>query len=140
MKWKGFFKIIHALLLVFITINSLEVRAMGERYTKQGGNLSIAINKMLIQDGYCKTNKECFELLPGYGGHGDKVRFSFYQIEDSNSEAFLSIISLVMKEGMSITEGVPISILGFRETHQEYLKSGVFLNSVKPFFVLEINK
>lgn len=140
MKWKGPFKIINVLLLVFITINSMEVRAMGEKYNKQGGALNRAITNMLQQEGFCKTNVECSRFLPKYISHGDRVRTSFYEIGDNNSKAFLSVVSLVVKDGVNITEGVPISILGFRESHEEYRRSGVFFKSVKPFFLLEISK
>lgn len=140
MERKGPFKIINFLLFVFITINSMEVRAMGERYNKQGGELNRAITNILQQEGFCKTNVECSRFLPKYISHGDKVRASFYEIGDNNSKAFLSVVSLVVKDGINITEGVPISILGFRKSHEEYRRSGVFFKSVKPFFSLEIIK
>lgn len=140
MKWKGFFEIRSVLLLVFIAINSMEVRAMGEKYNKQGGELNRAITNMLQQEGFCKTDVECSRFLPKYISHGDKVRTSFYEVGDNNSKAFLAVVSLVIKDGIHITEGVPISILGFRESHEEYRRSGVFFKSVKPFFSLEIIK
>lgn len=113
---------------------------MGERYTDQGGRLSAATIDMLIAKGFCKTPRECHGFLPRYGGHGDRVRTSFYEIGKKNSQAFHAVIELVIQDGIRITDGVPITIRGYRETHEEYRKSGLFLKDVKPFLILEVNK
>lgn len=113
---------------------------MGERYTDQGGRLSVATTDILIAKGFCKTPRECENFLPGYGSHGDRVRISFYEVGKNNSQAFNAVIELIIQDVIRITDGVPITIAGYRETYEEYRKSGLFSKGVKPFLILEVNK
>lgn len=117
-----------------------DVMAAGERFTEQGGYLTRAIHDLLVADNFCTNSKECHALIPGFVGHGDRVRITFYEIGEKNSEAFAAIIKFVIKDGIRITEGVPITIMGYRETHQQYMDSGIFAKSVKPFLILEIKQ
>ena len=128
------------ILVAFVALFSTEVIAMGERYTEQGGRLSAATVEILIAQNFCKTSRECHDFLPGYVAHGDRVRIAFYDIGDKNIQAFNVIIELVIKDGLRITDRVPITIKGYRESHEEYRKSGVFWKDVKPFLILEMNK
>lgn len=128
------------LLIVFTSLFNLGAIAMGEKYAEQGGRLSAAIKDMLIVKGFCKTPRDCHDLLPSYGGHGDRVRSAFYEVGERNSEAFNAIVGLVVQDGIRITSGTPITITGYRETHEEYRKSGVLSKDVKPFLILEVSK
>lgn len=127
-------------LIAFMTPLSTGAKAMGEKYTDQGGRLTAAINEMLISKGFCKSARDCNDFLPGYVGHGDQVRIAFYQVNEKNHQAFSAIIELVIKDGIRITGGVPIAVTGYRETQEEYRRSGVISKNIKPFLILEINK
>lgn len=113
---------------------------MGERYTEQGGRLSAAYLNMLIARGFCKTYQDCHDFLPAYHGHGDRVRFAFYEVGRNNIHAFSAIIEFVVRDGIRLTGGVPITITGYRETFDKYRESGLFFKDIKPFLVLEVNK
>lgn len=123
-----------------LTLFNSEVMAMGERYTEQGGKLSAATVEVLISDGFCRTSQECHSFLPGYVAHGDRVRIAFYGVGEKNIQALNAVIGLVIKDGIRITDGVPITITGYRELYEEYRKSGIFWKSVEPFLILEVNK
>lgn len=127
-------------LLVLAALYVGNVMAAGERFTEQGGRLSAAIKGLLVERGFCNAPHDCHQLLPSYGGHGDRVRSTFYEVGDKNSDAFAAVIELVVKDGIRITGGVPITITGYRETHQQYMDSGVFAKSVKPFLILEVER
>ncbi|MCP5319289.1 MAG: hypothetical protein H7A12_00400 [Pseudomonadales bacterium] len=128
-------------LFVFLTLQfSVEASAMGEKYSDQGGNLSSAVKRMLIAKGFCDTPEKCYDLLPAYGGHGDRVRSTFYGISGSNRDAFRAVLDFAITDGLRVTDGVPITIRGYHETHEEYIESGIFFKSIKPFLILEINK
>lgn len=127
-------------LLVLAVLCVGDVMAAGERFTEQGGRLSAAIKDLLVEQGFCNAPHDCHQLLPSYGGHGDRVRSTFYEVGEKNSEAFAVVIKFVVKDGIRITGGVPITITGYRETHQQYLDSGFFAKSVKPFLILEVER
>lgn len=116
---------------------------MGKRFTEQGGRLSKAMNEVLLSRGFCKTPRECYDILPGYVDHDDRVRINFYEVGEKNFAAFTAVVNLTLKDGVRITGGVPITIQAYRETHEEYRTSGLFFvwfREVKPFLIMEVNK
>jgi hypothetical protein len=115
----------------------------GEGYTRQGHDLGEAIINALMEKGYCrKTEKDidCVHNIPVFVGNGNRIHKSYYEIGEQNREMFLFIVNFVARKGVEITGGVPISIYGYHETHEEYRTSGIFFKDVKPFFYMEINK
>lgn len=113
--------------------------AMGEKYAEQGGRLTGVLRTAMIEKGFCKSPQECHSLLPATVGHGDKVRIAYYEISDRNIEALSFLVEIVVRRGLEITSGVPISIVAYKQSHEEYRTSGIF-SSVKPFLALEVNK
>lgn len=113
---------------------------MGEKYDEQGGRLTGVLRSALIEKGFCSSPQDCQRLLPGTAAHGDRVRVSYYEINEKNTSALLFLIDMVIRDGLAITDGVPITVTAYRESHEKYRKSGVFLKDVTPFFVLEVNK
>jgi hypothetical protein len=126
--------------MVLATLFSTGAGAMGEKYTEQAGRLRIAMLDMLVAKGFCRAHRECYDLLPTTGGHGDRVRYAFYEVGTNNIHAFMAIIEFVVRDGIRITGGVPITITGYREPFDKYRESGLFFKDVKPFLVLEVNK
>lgn len=113
---------------------------MGEKYSEQGGRLTSALRAALIAHGYCHSPQECQKLLPGTAAHGDRVRIAYYEVNDRNISALMFLIDMVVRQGIDITGGIPITITAYKETHEEYRESGFFLKGVKPFMILEVNK
>lgn len=124
-------------LLVFLIVLFLGSSLMGcgEKYTEQGNALAQEINRELIGRGLCKNSRDCFDLLPMYGEHGDQVYFNFYGVNAGNRRAFTIVIELVMSRGMEITKGVPITIQAFPKPHEEYVNN---FSSKKPVLKLEV--
>lgn len=114
--------------------------AMGKTFSEQGRQLSILLNRVLISKGMCESPPDCFNLLPGFTDHDDRVRINYYEVGNQNFAAFLEVIDFVLKDGLNVTDGTPITITAHRETHNEVRKSGIFIKNVKPFMTLEVNK
>ena len=125
--------IISALLLPATTT------ASGKRYSSQGARLTKAINDALLTKGLCQTPKQCHDMLPGTLETDSKVFIQFFNVSERNQPAFLAAVTLTLSNGTKITEGIPITIEAFRESHDEYRKSGVFLKEVKPFATLDVS-
>lgn len=113
---------------------------MGKKYSEQGGKLTAAMNNVLLLKGFCRTPRECYDLLPGTLETDTMVLVHFFEVGDKNYEAFITAIELVLREGVRITGKVPITIRAFRETHEEYRKSGLIIKDIKPFMVMEVIK
>lgn len=113
--------------------------ASGKKYSSQGARLTQAINESLLSKGMCQTPRQCHDLLPGTLETDSKVVIQFFQVGALNQPAFLAAVSLTLSSGMKITEGIPIKIEAFRESHDEYRKSGVIMKAVKPFATIEVS-
>ena len=113
--------------------------ALGEKYAEQGGRLTGVLRTAMIEKGFCKSPQECQSLLPGTAAHGDRVRIAYYEISERNIEALSFLVEIVVRCGLETTSGVPITITAYKESHEEYRKSGIF-SPVKPFLALEVNK
>lgn len=113
--------------------------AMGERYAEQGGRLTGVLRTAMIEKGFCRSTQECQNLLPGTAAHGDRVRIAYYEVSERNIEALSFLVGIVIRHGLEITSGVPITITAYKESHEEYRKSG-FFSSIKPFLAVEVNK
>lgn len=120
--------------------SSLEVYAMGKKYSEQGAKLTAAMNSALLSKGFCKTPRECYDLLPGTLETDTRVLVHFYGVGEKNHPAFLTVVALALTDGIRITGGVPITINAFRETQDEYRESGLVIKNVKPFVIIEVNK
>lgn len=120
--------------------SSLGVYAMGKKYSEQGAKLTAAMNSALLSKGFCKTPRECYDILPGTLETDTRVLVHFYGVGEKNHSAFLTVIALSLTEGIRITGGVPITIKAFHETQDEYRESGLVIKNVKPFATIEVNK
>lgn len=116
------------------------VYAMGKKYSEQGAKLTAAMNSALLSKGFCKTPRECYDLLPGTLETDSMVLVHFYEVGEKNHAAFLTVVALSLTEGIRITSGVPITIEAFRETHEKYRTSGLVIKNVKPFAIIEVKK
>lgn len=113
--------------------------AMGEKFAEQGHLLAAEIYKELIQRGFCGDPGSCNKLLPIYGGHGNRVNFSTYGISEKNREALSVVVSLIVRRGIVITQGVPIGFVAYAKPHEDYVNQGLF-RSKEPILTLEVNK
>lgn len=113
---------------------------MGKRYAEQGARLTAALNNLLLSKDFCRTPRECHDLLPGTLETDTMVLIHTYGIGEKNQLAFLAVIEFVLSDGIRITNGVPITIKAFRETSDEYRESGVVIKNVKPFATIEVVK
>jgi len=118
----------------------LEIYAMGKKYSEQGKKFGDAMHSALVSKGFCKTPRECHDLLPGTIETDSLVLVHFYEVGERNQAAFLTVVALSLTDGMQITGGVPIKINAFRETHEEYRTSGLVIKNVKPFATIEVKK
>jgi len=117
-----------------------ETQAMGKKYSEQGRKLTAAMNSALLISGICPSARQCYELLPGTLETDTKILIHLYQINAQNKTALTTIVALALADGISITEGVPITIRAFRETQHEYVHSGLLIKEIKPFATIEIIK
>lgn len=120
--------------------SSLEVYAMGKKYSKQGSKFADAMHSALVSKGFCRTPEECYDLLPRTFETDSMVWIQLYEIDEKNHAAFLTVVALTLTDGIRITGGVPITIEAFRETHEEYRTSGIVIKNVKPFATIEVHK
>lgn len=116
------------------------VYAMGKKYSEQGAKLTAAMNSTLLAKGFCKTPRECYDLLPGTLETDSRVLIHFFGVGEKNHSALLVVIALSLTEGIRITGGVPITIKAFHETQDEYRDSGLVIKTIKPFATVEVNK
>jgi len=114
--------------------------AMGKKYSEQGAKLGAAMHGTLVSKGFCKTPRECHDLLPSTIETDSLVLLHFYEVGEKNYPAFLTVVALSLTDGIRITGGVPITIEAFRETHEKYRTSGLVIKDVKPFATIEVNK
>lgn len=131
------------ILILAITLffgTSLEAYTMGKKYSEQGARLGAAMHNALVSKGFCKTPRECHDLLPSTIETDSLVLLHFYEVGEKNQAAFLTVVELSLIEGIRITGGVPITIEAFRETHEKYRTSGLVIKDVKPFATIEVNK
>lgn len=131
-------------IIVHLTIISVlalpaTVTAGGKRYSSQGARLTKAINETLLSKGMCRTPRQCYDMLPGTLETDSKVFIQFFSVSELNQPALSAAFALTLSDGTKITEGIPIKIEAFRESHDEYRKSGVFLKEVKPFATLDVS-
>lgn len=120
--------------------SSLEVYAMGKKYSEQGAKFAVAMRSALASKGFCKTPRECYDLLPGTIETDSLVLVHLYEVGETNHAAFLAVVALALTDGIGITGGIPITIKAFRETHDEYRASGLVIKDVKPLATIEVNK
>jgi len=113
---------------------------MGKKYSEQGAKLGAAMHGTLVSKGFCKTPRECHDLLPSTIETDSLVLLHFYEVGEKNYPAFLTVVALSLTDGIRITGGVPITIEAFRETHEKYRTSGLVIKDVKPFATIEVNK
>jgi glutamate-1-semialdehyde aminotransferase len=114
----------------------MNITGCGERYTKEGGELSAEINKELIAQGFCSSPKECNQILRTYVGHGNHVNYSIYAPQ--NKSALAAVFKLLIERGMKITHGVPISVIVYPNTREEY--GNTLFYSPEPSIILEIKQ
>lgn len=107
----------------------------GEKYTKQGGDLSKKIEEHLIETGICSTRKECNAQLEVYVGHGNAVHYTIYN--PKNRKALAAFIKYVIENGIQITDGIPIFITVYPKSRQSYGNS-IFRS--KPIIKIEVSK
>lgn len=119
---------------------SQAVYAMGKKYSEQGAKLTAAMNSTLLAKGFCKTPRECYDLLPGTLETDSRVLIHFYGVGEKNHSALLVVIALSLTDGIRITGGVPITIKAFHETQDEYRESGLVIKAIKSFATVEVNK
>lgn len=131
---------IFAIAITLFFAASLETYAMGKKYSEQGAKLGAAMHSALVSKGFCKTPRECHDLLPSTIETDSMVLLHFYEVGERNRAAFLTVVALALTDGIRITGGVPIVIKAFRETHETYRTSGLVIKDVKPFATIEVNK
>jgi hypothetical protein len=107
----------------------------GDKYSKQGRELSKRINEHLIETGICSTIKECHAQLETYVDHDTRVNFSIYN--PNNRKALAAFIEYVIEYGIQITDGIPISIKVYPESRQSY---GNFIIPPKSIIKVEVSK
>lgn len=115
------------------------VTQAGETYTPQGQALGAEIIKELVQRGYCTDAASCNKFLPRYYGHGDKVHFTCFGVTGINRPALAAVAELIVSRGIAITNGMPISLVAYSISHEEYRNRSVF-KSIRPILTLEIEK
>lgn len=133
---RGLINIFIGFIIVFIiAIIFGKVPIMGgEMYTKEGEALGAEITKELINQGFCKTNHECNQVLEIYAAHGNRVNFSIYG--PKNKSALATVIKLIVERGIQLTSGIPISVRVFPKSRNEY--GDIFLEP-KSIIRLEID-
>ena len=107
----------------------------GEKFTKEGNALGVAINEHLIAQKLCLDTSDCQKQLEMYGGHGNRVNFSAYAVK--NLKLVHAVTGFVASDGVRITKGVPISIAFYADAHENHVNT---LNFSKPIIKLEVNK
>ncbi len=128
------------IILTMASALSQEASALGKKFFEQGSSLTKHLSETLIEKGFCGSGRECYDLLPGSFETDSLILLHYYEVNESNLPAFLEIIATSISDGIPVTNGIPIRIKAFRETHEEYRKSGIFIKDVKPFMVMEIDK
>jgi hypothetical protein len=129
---------IFALAITLFLATSLEIYAMGKKYSEQGAKFAAAMHDALVSKGFCRTPSECYDLLPRTVETDSMVLVQFYEVGEKNLAAFLTVVALSLTDGIRITGGVPITIEAFRETHEKYRTSGLVIKNVKPFATIEV--
>lgn len=116
----GFIKLFLGFILIFtITILFGKGSIMGgEMYTKEGEALGAEITKELIKQGFCKTSRECNQVLEIYGGYGNRVNFSIYA--PKNKSALAAVFKLLVERGIELTNGISIAVTVFPKSRNEY--------------------
>ena len=131
-----------AVILNLIIISALIVpanaNASGKRYSAQGARLAQSIHEALVSNGLCQTPRQCYDVLPRTLETDSIVFIQFFNVNESNQPALSIATALTLSNGTNITGGIPIKIEMFRESHDEYRKSGIIFKGVKPFATLEV--
>lgn len=130
--------IFHLSVITALTLPAT-VTAGGKKYSSQGVRLTKAINDSLISKGLCQTPRQCYDMLPVTLETDSKVFIQFFSVGELNQPALSAAIALTLSDGTKITGGIPIKIEAFRETHDEYRKSGIFMKEAKPFVRLDVS-
>lgn len=125
-------KPIYIAVFMILSAVSLSIFSAGERYTKEGHDITRLIVQKLINNKICENPSECIKKLGIYGGHGDRVNLSFYGIADR--DLISQISGIVIKEGVSVSNGAPIKLVFFSK-HRDDI--GLFERST-PFISLEV--
>lgn len=112
--------------------------AAGKRHAEAGAKLTAAINKTLLEQVFCHSARACHDLLPVTLETDSEIVVSFFAVGVRNEAAFLAAVTLALKDGVRVTEGLPITMHGFRETEERHRRSGLFIKDVKPFVTIEL--
>lgn len=111
----------------------------GEQFAEPGNALGVEIIRELVRRGFCTDAAKCHRLIEIYGGHGNRVNFSVYGINERNRDALNIVVELMVRRGIVITRGVPIKLWVYVISHDDYVKLGIF-QSIDAVLILEINK
>jgi hypothetical protein len=122
--------------VVFIAaFSTSNVFAMGEKYSEQGHALYRRIFLDLREKGYCDEKSLCSSKIHAYGEHGDRVNLNFYGTTDK--KIIGAIMECVAKDGLVVTDGVPITIRFYSKSKEELLGLKYFTKT--PAIIMEIN-
>lgn len=107
----------------------------GEKFTKEGNALGVAINEHLVAQKLCADAADCQKKVEMYGGHGNQVNFSAYAVKDPKLVG--AVMGFVASDGLRITRGIPISISFYADAHANHVNT---FNFSKPIIKLEVLK
>ena len=132
-------KRVASLLLAAMASGVSGLVAAGERFTEPGNALGVEITQELVRRKLCANAADCQELIPIYGGHGNRVNFTAYGVGEKNRDALAVVVEVITRRGIHVTRGVPINFRAYQKPHDEYVNLG-FFRAKEPILILDVSK
>lgn len=107
----------------------------GNNFSSEGNKLYKSLANHLIEKGVCIDYGSCWEKTNIYREDDTKIRINMYNQKSKNLASVVA--QFLIENGISITEGKPITLKAFSESKDKHL--GVF-GRKDQLFKLEIEK
>lgn len=110
----------------------------GDKFSSQGNALYKSLLNELIRQGICTDSQTCFNALQMYGEDGDRIYMNMYAQTDRHLGAIVA--SFILKSGLTVTGGMPITLRIFRGPKSQYLGIKSLVGRNEESVKLEVNK
>ena len=121
-------------LLFWVTTSLI---SCSEQFSKNADDLYRAIMNELIKNNFCTAIIDCSKKYHFYGENGDRIHLNLYDATDPT--VIRTIFGFVSEKGLSVSNGVPITLRAYTKPKDYYLnKLSEIVSPSKPHLELRV--
>lgn len=129
-------RIIFYCLISFLGGFYIEQAIAGSAFSQQGNAVYRGLIEELIHQKICSDNLSCSTKLNLYRTDGKRIYFNMYGQNDMTLTTNVTIF--LIKKGLTLSNGMPITLTVFPKQKEEYVNSNSFFNKEEKILTLEL--